>query len=64
MGHMRSNSRAASGEVSAGFWQLNSSRQQESCRSVSSNRPTPFIERTDPKIPIMLSANQVPAQVE
>ena len=33
-------------------------------RIVSSNCPTPLIERTHPQIPIMFSSNQVPTQTE
>jgi len=37
---------------------------KESVASISGYRPTPFTERTDPKIPIVVSGNQVPSQVE
>jgi hypothetical protein len=31
---------------------------------MSGNRPVPFSERTDPEVPIALSTDQVPAQIE
>ncbi len=32
--------------------------------TVSSNRPTPFTERTNPEIPVVIGRYQMPTQIE
>ncbi len=46
------------------YRQVNPLEPRHSGLDISSYRPTPFAERTDPQIPVVLRCNQVPARIE
>ena len=46
------------------YWQVKFLEPGKSRHSSSSNRPVPLIKRSDPEIPVILSPDQMPSQVE
>ena len=46
------------------YWHVKNQRRNNFELLASGNRPLPFFKRTNPQIPIVLSPNQVPSQIE